>query len=73
MDLFDVLRHLVTYGPARNPAELGELLEAIDHAQNPEPAPDPAPAVAPAPMAPGPNPAPGPAPVFPADQGVISP
>jgi hypothetical protein len=33
LTLFDVLKHLVIYGPARNPTEVEMLTEAIDAAE----------------------------------------
>jgi hypothetical protein len=33
LTIHDVLRHLVHYGPARNPAEAEALTEAIDTAE----------------------------------------
>ena len=40
--LFDVLRHLVTYGPARDQIERDLLLGIIDAAEHPAPAAPPA-------------------------------
>ena len=33
LTLYDVLKHLVVYGPARNPTEVMMLTEAIDAAE----------------------------------------
>jgi hypothetical protein len=34
LTLYDVLKHLVIYGPARNPTEVEMLMEPIDAAEN---------------------------------------
>jgi hypothetical protein len=40
--VFDVLRHLISHGPARNDTERAELLGVIDEADPDVEAPDPA-------------------------------